>query len=427
MTGRRRRSGAALTRRAVLLVAIAIALVVLGAVAGAPPAQAEPPRVFIELSVADAPLAHPSVDPISEHVTGEPATVMMGEPIDLFVSVDVPALVRVAYGETEIEAVAQDLRVSLLPESGLRPLRVEAEDAAGRVTSFETRIIAAWPPQPRLETVSSVTVGDALTLRLRWDVEAERAPQLGVIDAAIELEGERLGALQRGDELMVLVPMPLESAPGSRAVRGWVRDERGVAHEVLAEVVVRANPNPVQELNVATSTLAVVTPEGRALEATTLEAAFAAVGPEPRWSAPFVLPLEGRATSAFGLPRRYAPGGPVSFHVGTDIAAPTGTPIVATNDGIVTVAGMYPIKGGLVIIDHGFGVSSLYFHQSRLHVAVGDVVQRGEVIGEVGSTGLSTGPHLHWEMRIDGVPTAPLAWVDRYWPGEPLDLAVGGE
>ena len=80
------------------------------------------------------------------------------------------------------------------------------------------------------------------------------------------------------------------------------------------------------------------------------------------------------------------------------------------------VAGFYPIKGGLVVLDHGGGVFSLYFHQSEILVEAGQRVRRGEVVGEVGSTGLSTGPHLHWEMRVAEEPTNPLEWVGKVVP-----------
>ena len=109
----------------------------------------------------------------------------------------------------------------------------------------------------------------------------------------------------------------------------------------------------------------------------------------------------------------------MSFHYGLDLAAPLGTPILATNSGRVVIADHYPIKGGWVAIDHGAGVMSYYFHMIRIYVQDGQMVERGEVIGEVGSEGLSTGPHLHWEMRVHGEASNPLAWVGRTFPGDP--------
>ncbi len=386
-------------RRALAFATTGVALaVLLGGVIGSAAPPGAPPRLYVE--VGEQPVA--------------------GRPLDVSVSVDVPAIVRLRYADTTLEEVAQELRVSLLAEAGAWALEIEAEDAAGRVGHDSRVVYAAWPPEPRLEAPDALTIGDALFVRLAWGLEPQREPRLRVVDVGVELDGVPQPGLRRGDEYVVLLPLPLQAEAGDRNLRGVVVDAFGNAHETHGVVRVAPNPNPVQELNVAPATLAVITPEGRELEARTLEKAFAAVGPLPRWDRPFLLPVEGRHTSAFGLPRRYAPGGPVSFHLGTDIAAPTGTPVLATNAGVVRVAGMYPIKGGLVVLDHGFGVTSLYFHQSALAVSVGDVVERGQVIGSVGSTGLSTGPHLHWEMRVDGVPTAPLAWVDRRWPGGPV-------
>lgn len=389
--------------RVMALVAAGLALgafVAIGTGSAVP--RGEPPQLYVEA----------------------PERGLVGRPLDVFVSVDRPVTVRMRYAETVVEEVTQDLRVSLLAEAGTWPLEIEAEDASGRVGRVERQVEGVWAPEPTLEAAPTLTVGDALAVHLTWPQRATSGPTAAdtahVVEAFIELDGERLPAYDGGQRLDALVALPLRASPGERSLRAVLIDEFGEEHEVYASVLVEANPNPVQELRVAARTLAVVTPEGRELEAATLARAFDAVGPEPRWAKPFLLPLEGRHTSAFGLPRRYAPGGAVSYHLGTDIAAPTGTPILATNEGVVLVAGMYPIKGGLVVLDHGFGVTSLYFHQSALAVAVGDVVEHGEVIGYVGSTGLSTGPHLHWEMRVDGEPTAPLAWVDRRWPGGPL-------
>lgn len=97
-----------------------------------------------------------------------------------------------------------------------------------------------------------------------------------------------------------------------------------------------------------------------------------------------------------------------SLHTGTDIPAPGGTAILAAGSGVVIMAGWYGAYGNAVIIDHGSGYTSLYGHQSRLGVSVGDKVTAGEVIGYVGTTGWSTGNHLHFEVRVNGNPTDPL-------------------
>lgn len=119
------------------------------------------------------------------------------------------------------------------------------------------------------------------------------------------------------------------------------------------------------------------------------------------------LPVRGRVGSGFGMRfhpilHRYR------MHTGVDIAAPTGTPIVATGGGEVIFAGRRGGYGNAVIIDHGRGKATLYAHMSSFAVSSGQVVSRGQMIGRVGSTGLSTGPHCHYEVRINGTPVNPL-------------------
>ncbi|CAN5825379.1 hypothetical protein BH23DEI1_BH23DEI1_17310 [soil metagenome] len=344
-----------------------------------------------------------------------PGRVAVGSRFDVVVSSSDPAVLRVRYGDQEVEAVDQDLRTWFVGLAHRVEVEVHATDGAGRVAEARTAVAGYGPPTPTIDAPARVTVGDPLTVRMSWTSVPDAPPAL-VADAWVELDGRILEAHAFDDGLLALAAVPLAAEPGPRSLRAIVVDEFGTHHRADATFEVAPNPHPVQLLVIPASVLAVSTDGGRELEAQALAAAFAAVPPEQRWEVPFMLPIVGRGTSGFGLPRRYGPGGNVSYHLGTDIAAPEGTPIVATNDGVVRVAGQYPIKGGLVIVDHGFGVTSLYFHQSRIAVAEGDEVTRGDVIGFVGSTGLSTGPHLHWEMRVDGVPTDPMAWIDRHYP-----------
>lgn len=104
--------------------------------------------------------------------------------------------------------------------------------------------------------------------------------------------------------------------------------------------------------------------------------------------------------------------GQKSLHTGVDLPAPGGTAILAAGTGKVIMAGWYGAYGNAVIIDHGGGYTSLYGHQSRLGVSVGDEVKAGEVIGYVGTTGWSTGNHLHFEIRVNGNPTDPLQFFN---------------
>jgi len=119
-------------------------------------------------------------------------------------------------------------------------------------------------------------------------------------------------------------------------------------------------------------------------------------------------PLHGPVTREFG----YLPGG---FHPGIDIAPGYGTPIAAAGDGVVIYAGWESGYGNYTCIDHGRGISSCYAHQSSINVSVGQTVHRGDIIGSEGSTGNSTGPHVHFEIRVNGQVNNPRNFI----PGDP--------
>jgi murein DD-endopeptidase MepM/ murein hydrolase activator NlpD len=115
-------------------------------------------------------------------------------------------------------------------------------------------------------------------------------------------------------------------------------------------------------------------------------------------------------TSKFGYRLSPFTGRPM-MHQGLDLAAPPGSPIVAPADGIVSFAGYDAGYGKLVSIDHGYGVVTRFGHTSQIYVEVGQKVKMGDVIAAVGSTGRSTGPHVHYEVRVNGVPVDPRNYL----------------
>ena len=127
-------------------------------------------------------------------------------------------------------------------------------------------------------------------------------------------------------------------------------------------------------------------------------------------STPTLLPSQGWITSYYGMRRsHYAMR--VKMHEGIDIGAKSGRPIVATADGIITFAGEKPGFGNYVQIDHGYGVETVYAHAQKVLVQKGQRIKRGESIAKVGSTGYSTGPHVHYEVRVNDVPVDPLYFI----------------
>jgi murein DD-endopeptidase MepM/ murein hydrolase activator NlpD len=147
-------------------------------------------------------------------------------------------------------------------------------------------------------------------------------------------------------------------------------------------------------------------------EVAAMEAGSADIGSRLRSSgssgtpsaAGLIWPVQGTITSYFGM--RWG-----RMHEGIDIGAPEGTPIVAAAGGTVNYAGWEGGYGNLTVIDHGNGLATAYGHQSRIIVSSGQTVAQGQVIGYVGSTGHSTGPHLHFEVRVNGTPVDPLGYL----------------
>ena len=130
------------------------------------------------------------------------------------------------------------------------------------------------------------------------------------------------------------------------------------------------------------------------------------IGGELAWPVPGYT----RVSSQYGM-RTHPITGVYKLHTGVDISAPTGANFIAVNDGIVTKAGYNSAYGNMVIVDHGGGVSTLYAHGSEILVEVGHIVKRGEAVLKVGSTGYSTGPHAHFEVRLNGVVTNPMPYI----------------
>ena len=128
-------------------------------------------------------------------------------------------------------------------------------------------------------------------------------------------------------------------------------------------------------------------------------------------SIPSRMPLMGSVlTSSYGMRTHPVLGG-TRKHTGIDLAAPTGTPVYATADGVVSRADWYSSYGLYISLEHGASLQTRYAHLSRLAVAAGDTVKKGDLIGYVGSTGRSTGPHLHYEVRVDGVAVNPIPYM----------------
>jgi murein DD-endopeptidase MepM/ murein hydrolase activator NlpD len=149
-----------------------------------------------------------------------------------------------------------------------------------------------------------------------------------------------------------------------------------------------------------------------------LNAAWTVFNPIHYWSGLFRVPVDKfiKISSPFGTRRSYDGGPFTSYHEGTDFAVPAGTPVYAPADGVVVVAEPLSVRGNAVVIDHGWGVFTGLYHLSEIKVTPGQVVKQGDLVGLSGNTGLSTGAHLHWDIRIRGLNVDAMQMTRQVFP-----------
>lgn len=195
-------------------------------------------------------------------------------------------------------------------------------------------------------------------------------------------------------------------------------DTAGQTATETATLSVAATAFPVQDITLPPGKETLLDPALVNKEAAELNAIVGRYTPSRLWSGTFRRPVSGGIISSqFGHRRSYN-GGPVGAcgHEGIDFAIAAGTPVYSDARGEVMFAGLTQVRGNMVVVDHGLGVFTAYFHLSEIDVQVGQMVEGGTLIGKVGTTGLSTGPHLHWSMWVNGEYVDPAEWTRRIVP-----------
>ena len=213
------------------------------------------------------------------------------------------------------------------------------------------------------------------------------------------------------DGLRALVPVSYHEPPQTLTFNVRVFREGDEVFFFFFAVEVEPREFEVQHLQVTPQLESTRTQANFQSDRKYIEKARAETHADPQWEGPFLMPVEGRFTTEFGV-IRFVNDVPVGRHSGLDIAAPTGTPVMAAEAGTVRLAQELIVSGKAVIIDHGLDLFTSYLHLDEILVDVGDTVERGELIGEVGSTGFSTGPHLHWTVSIGHTPINPWLVLD---------------
>jgi murein DD-endopeptidase MepM/ murein hydrolase activator NlpD len=219
--------------------------------------------------------------------------------------------------------------------------------------------------------------------------------------------GERTIPLFKQDngEWLGLMPIPANHAPGSAQI---VLLSPAQQSEQQADLVVVDAHFATQNVNLAPS---IANLRNSPEEVALLKGFRENLTDIRHWQDRFIEPVDGCMVSPYGV-RRYRNHKPTGdYHGGVDLRSPAGTPVHAAADGTVKLAQLITALGNAIGLDHGQGVETLYMHMSKLAVEPGAFVKQGDVVGYVGITGRSNGPHLHWTVYVNGVQVNPGQWV----------------
>lgn len=266
---------------------------------------------------------------------------------------------------------------------------------AGALLALAPMLLRAAVHPPRV----SVVPGGVVTFKIAG---ADNARPTVTLDEAPVL------VMRDGDTWLAVAGISLDTEPGER----WVEVEQPGQRQRRISFQVLPKQYRTQQLKVAPGQVN-LSPENEARvagEQEKVRAALATWSAEPPGTLRLQPPVPGPRSSSFGL-RRVFNGEARRPHSGMDIAAPKGTPIKAPLAGRVVDTGEYFFNGGNVMIDHGQGLVTMYCHLSRIGVKVGQQVQLGEVIGDVGATGRVTGPHLHWGVYLNRTSVDPALFL----------------
>lgn len=277
-----------------------------------------------------------------------------------------------------------------------------------RATASLTLTTDNTAPQLSLESQPrQVLQGHTWLLRIRTNEPA-------TVDASL---GDRKLDVQAGNGYGWAI-VGFSPTAETTTVRAQVdgQDPAGNRAQATDQVQVAAEKFPSEEVTVPPSLAELLGGQVRIDEDKRLSEYYRAASPEKLWEGRFMMPATGPVITEFGTIRSYNGGPVVGHHQGIDIAAPSGQPVRAPARGRVAVVEEVRLRGNMVILDHGLGVYTTYGHLSAVDVKVGDMVERGQAFAKVGSTGLSTGPHLHWELWVGGANVNPVEWTERDIP-----------
>lgn len=275
-------------------------------------------------------------------------------------------------------------------------------------------VLSVLAPGPyRAQGQVRKSCGDEITLKLNAAIATQGALLLGEVVGTralpaitAEWDGRAIPVWSEGKNPAswhALLGVDLEKAPGRYEWKISWEGPDGKANSCSAQVTVQAGKFPTERLKVEKQFVQPDPEQQKRAEEDQkkMRAIYDTVTPEALWTGRFQLPLKGVATGGNFGRRRILNGEARSPHAGVDFPAPSGTPVFAAQSGKVVLAEELYYSGNTVVIDHGYGIYTLYAHLSEIGVRAGDKVEVSSEIGKVGATGRVTGPHLHWGLTVE--------------------------
>lgn len=243
-------------------------------------------------------------------------------------------------------------------------------------------------------------------------VKADHVSSDAVYTFESDIYHEELTWIKQDDANYLFLPLTSKLSSGAYVLK--IHEERAgnTVKTTQLPIEVIDKDFPTQQLKTSSTTASIRSNENEIALAEAFKRARELNHDQPLWTGAFLQPVGGRISTEYGVIRYTNDAVESSRHNGIDFANPTGTPILATESGYVRMSEHLAITGNTIFIDHGVGIYSQYYHLETLDVGVGDYVEKGDVIGTVGSTGFSTGPHLHFSMYNNGVYVNPWKFFE---------------
>ena len=254
-----------------------------------------------------------------------------------------------------------------------------------------------------------VTIGHAMARQGR-SFTVKLVPAEEIAGASAEFLGQKIRFFKNGDEYRAIIGIAPEQKSGKHNLALTIEEDNGRAEKIVKPIKVLPYKFPSVSFWLKPAKKKLLAKDLIAEEWARIEKTLIVESPDQKWQGLFSLPVSGPVSMQFGT-KEFVNRQKRGQHRGTDLAVPMGTKVAAPNRGRVVFAEKLKAFGGTMVIDHGQGIHTLYFHLSKFLAEVGEEVGKGEMIALTGNSGISSGPHLHWGMSVHNLRVDPMQWT----------------